>query len=67
MTDTPETTIPGERGQTSAARKVDSNPLLKRGTVVQRLYGKGVSISARPSSKVSAFVKARSWRILLLP
>jgi type IV secretion system protein VirB10 len=34
MTDTPETTIPGERGQTSAARKVDSNPLLKRGAVV---------------------------------
>ena len=34
MTDTPETSIPGERGQTSAARKVDSNPLLKRGAVV---------------------------------
>lgn len=34
MTETPETTIPGERGQTSAARKVDSNPLLKRGAVV---------------------------------
>ncbi|MFU0507293.1 type IV secretion system protein VirB10 [Pseudaminobacter sp. NGMCC 1.201702] len=34
MTDTSETTIPGERGQTSAARKVDSNPLLKRGAVV---------------------------------
>lgn len=34
MTETPETTIPGERGQTSAARKVDSNPLLKRGAVM---------------------------------
>ena len=34
MTETPETTIPGERGQNSAARKVDSNPLLKRGAVV---------------------------------
>lgn len=34
MTETPETTIPGERGQTSAVRKVDSNPLLKRGAVV---------------------------------
>ena len=34
MTETPETTIPGERGQNSAARKVDSSPLLKRGAVV---------------------------------
>lgn len=34
MTDTPETTIPGERAQTSTARKVDSNPSLKRGAVV---------------------------------
>lgn len=34
MTETPETTIPGERGQTSAACKVDNNPLLKRGAVV---------------------------------
>lgn len=34
MTDTPETTIPGERAQTTTARKVDNNPLLKRGAVV---------------------------------
>lgn len=34
MTEMPETTIPGERAQTTTARKVDSNPLLKRGAVV---------------------------------
>lgn len=34
MTDTPETTIPGERAHTTTARKVDNNPLLKRGAVV---------------------------------
>lgn len=34
MTDTSETTIPGERAQTATARKVDNNPLLKRGAVV---------------------------------
>lgn len=34
MTETTETEIPGERGQTSAARKVDNNPFLKRGAVV---------------------------------
>lgn len=34
MTDTSETTIPGERAQTTTARKVDNNPLLKRGAVV---------------------------------
>jgi len=34
MAETTETDIPGERGQTSAARKVDNNPLLKRGAVV---------------------------------
>lgn len=34
MSDSAETAIPGERGQTSTARKVDSNPLLKRGAVV---------------------------------
>lgn len=34
MSDTPETTIPGERGQTSTTRRADNNPLLKRGAVV---------------------------------
>ncbi|WP_273794945.1 type IV secretion system protein VirB10 [Brucella intermedia] len=34
MIETEETAIPGERGQTTTARKVDSNPLLKRGAVV---------------------------------
>lgn len=34
MSETTDPTIPGERGQTSTARKVDSNPLLKRGAVV---------------------------------
>lgn len=34
MSETAEATIPGERGQTTAARKVDGNPLLKRGAVV---------------------------------
>lgn len=34
MSDTADTTIPGERAQTSTARKVDNNPLLKRGAVV---------------------------------
>ncbi|MBS3651901.1 type IV secretion system protein VirB10 [Pseudaminobacter sp. 19-2017] len=34
MSDTPETTIPGERAQTTTARKVDNNPLLKRGAIV---------------------------------
>lgn len=34
MSDTSGTTIPGERAQTTTARKVDNNPLLKRGAVV---------------------------------
>ncbi|MBZ9739758.1 MULTISPECIES: type IV secretion system protein VirB10 [unclassified Mesorhizobium] len=34
MAETTETNIPGERGQTSGARKVNTNPLLKRGVVV---------------------------------
>ncbi|OYR17676.1 type IV secretion system protein VirB10 [Brucella grignonensis] len=34
MAENTETNIPGERGQTAAARKVDNNPLLKRGAVV---------------------------------
>lgn len=34
MSETEETAIPGERAQTTTARKVDSNPLLKRGAVV---------------------------------
>lgn len=34
MSDASETTIPGERAQTTTARKVDNNPLLKRGAVV---------------------------------
>lgn len=34
MSEIEETAIPGERGQTTTARKVDNNPLLKRGAVV---------------------------------
>ncbi|PJR92423.1 type IV secretion system protein VirB10 [Ochrobactrum sp. 695/2009] len=34
MSETEEMAIPGERGQTATARKVDNNPLLKRGAVV---------------------------------
>lgn len=34
MSETEETVIPGERGQTTTARKIDSNPLLKRGAGV---------------------------------
>ena len=34
MTDTPDSTIPGERGQTAANGKLDNSPLLKRGAVV---------------------------------
>lgn len=34
MTDTQETSIPGERAQTTTARQVDNNPLLRRGAVV---------------------------------
>src|SRR3546814_19838885 len=33
MSDTSGTTIPGERAQTTTARKIDNNPLLKRGAV----------------------------------
>jgi type IV secretion system protein VirB10 len=34
MSDSAEATIPGERAQTTTARKVDNNPLLKRGAVM---------------------------------
>ncbi|WP_025091686.1 type IV secretion system protein VirB10 [Brucella intermedia] len=34
MSEIEETAIPGERGQTTTARKVDNNPVLKRGAVV---------------------------------
>ncbi|MGE0232191.1 MAG: type IV secretion system protein VirB10 [Flavobacteriaceae bacterium] len=34
MSDVPEMIIPGERAQTATARKIDNNPLLKRGAVV---------------------------------
>lgn len=34
MAETADTTIPGERAETTAARKVDNNPRLKRGAVV---------------------------------